>query len=71
MDIINEYDKIFKKLKTLNDDNEASHIFQDKIYRKFIRDINSDRFNSIKEIKYISSLMIKNVIKYDKNRWYA
>ena len=38
---------------------------------KIIRDINSDRFNSIKEIKYISSLIIKNVIKYDKNRWYA
>ena len=36
MDIINEYDKIFKKLKTLNDDNETSHIFRDKIYNKFI-----------------------------------
>lgn len=42
MNIINEYDIIFKKLKTLNNDNEASHIFQDKIYRKFIRYIQID-----------------------------
>ena len=67
MNIINEYDIIFKKLKPLNNDNEASHIFQDKIYRKSIRDIYSNRFNSLKEVKHISSLMIKNVIKYDKN----
>ena len=44
-------------------DNERSHILQDKIYRKFIKDI--------EDIKIIALLINKHVVKYDKGRWYA
>ena len=63
--------KDFLKLQKTRD-NEASHIFQDDIYREFIKDICfSKKFESIDDIKKIAFLINNNVIKHDKDRWYA
>lgn len=79
MNSIEKYNKLFKKLFTLNTnaygdntgDNEMSHILQDKIYRKFVKDIASNKIKKIEDIQEIASLINKHVIKYDKGRWYA
>ena len=43
--IINkEYNKLFICLSKIQDNNETIHILQDKIYRKFIKDICLDNF---------------------------
>jgi len=42
------------------------------IYREFIKDICfSKKFESIDDIKKIAFLINNNVIKHDKDRWYA
>ena len=79
MNSIEKYNKLFKKLFKLNTnaygdntgDNEMSHILQDKIYRKFVKDIASNKIKKIEDIQEIASLINKHVIKYDKGRWYA
>ena len=60
------------KLSILNkdDDKEKAHIFQDKIYRKFIRDIVNNKIK-ITDVKEFAKNMNKYVVKYDKERWYA
>lgn len=68
--MIDKYIKLCDKLDKLKDDNELSHILQDKIYRKFIRDISNQKIKGLDIIK-IADLIKKRVIKYDKNRWYA
>lgn len=68
--MIDKYIKLCDKLDKLKDDNELSHILQDKIYRKFVRDIADDKIKGNDIIK-IADLIKKRVIKYDKNRWYA
>ena len=67
------YNPLFIKLKKLieKDDNELSHVLQDKIYRKFIKDICNNNFSTLNEIKIVANDINKNVIKYDKNRWYG
>jgi hypothetical protein len=69
--IENKYNKLFIKLKEISDDNEASHILQDNIYRKFIGDISNNKFETLNDIITIANKLKKNVIKYDKNRFYA
>lgn len=75
MDIISKYEKMCLKSVKLNEsgDKEDSHIYQDKIYRTFIRDISNEKFNSLKSIKHVADMLKKDVVKYDKeeNRWYA
>lgn len=75
MDIISKYEKMCLKSIKLNESclKEDSHIYQDKIYRTFIRDISNEKFKSLKSIKYVADMLKKDVIKYDKeeNRWYA
>lgn len=68
-----KYNKLFIKLKKLreNGDNEVSHILQDKIYRKFIKDICNNNLSTLTDIKKIADDMNKNIVKYDKGRWYA
>jgi hypothetical protein len=65
-----KYISLFKKLEKL-DDNENSHILQDKIYRKFIKDICKNEFTTLKDIKKVANSINKNVVKHDKGRWYA
>jgi len=68
-----EYREKFKELDEYEEKNcnETSHIIQDEIYRKFIRDISSGKLNNFDDIKYISIILEQRVIPYDKNRWYA
>jgi hypothetical protein len=67
------YKLLFDKLEKLHqeNDNEVSHILQDKIYRKFIKDISNDKFTSLKDIKKIGNIINKKVVKNDIGRWYA
>ena len=68
--MIEKYIKLCEKLEKITDCNETSHILQDKIYRKFINDISTQKIKGT-EILEISKLLKKRVIKYDKDRWYA
>jgi len=78
INIITVYNKLFKKLHKLNTnahgdnsgDNEISHILQDKIYRKFIKDIINNKFSN-DELKTVAKNMHKYVVKHDVGRWYA
>lgn len=68
--MIEKYEKLCDKLERVSDDNERSHIIQDKIYRKFINDVTTQKIKGV-ELLQIANLLKKRVIKYDKNRWYA
>jgi hypothetical protein len=67
------YDKNLTEFKQYQDKHykEEAHIFQDKIYRQFIKEIESGKLNKIDEIQFISSVIKTEVIVHDKNRWYA
>ena len=67
------YMNAFNKLKELDNsgDNEQAHMFQDKLYRKFIRDIVNNRFSNMDELKLIANNMNKFVVKNDTGRWYS
>ena len=65
------YKSLFSKLEEENKDNEAGHILQDKIYRKFIKDICSNKFKNLKDIKKIAKELNNKVVKHDKDRWYS
>lgn len=71
--LIKKYNLLFIKLEKLNqdNDNESSHILQDKIYRKFIKDICNNKFKTLDDIKKVANNMNKNVVKNDINRWYS
>lgn len=62
-----QYYKLFDKQRNINKmgDNKIAHELQDKIYRKFIKDIVNDK------IKTIANGMLKYVVTHDINRWYA
>lgn len=66
-----KYNLLFSELEKFKNDNEYSHIVQDKIYRKFIKDVCKNKFSTIDDINKIALLINKNVVKNDKNRWYA
>jgi hypothetical protein len=68
--MLEKYLKLCEKLEKIVDDNESSHILQDKIYRKFINDITTQKIKG-SEILEISKLLKKRVVKYDKDRWYS
>lgn len=57
----------------MSDDNESSHIHQDKIYRAFINDIYKGNLHLLKDIKSVAQMIKKDVVKYDvpDKRWYA
>ena len=68
---MSKYNSLFIKLDKVKDDNEMSHIIQDKIYRKFIKDIVDNKLNTLADIKMIANEINKKVVKKDKDRWYA
>ena len=75
-DIIKKYEKMCEKSIKLNteiDDNESSHIYQDKVYRAFINDISKGELCCLEKIKSVAQMIKKDVVKYDKpsKRWYA
>ena len=67
------YCTLFLKLEKFDHpwNNESGHILQDKLYRKFIRDIRNNKFKNIKEIKEFANYMNTYVVKRDKGRWYS
>ena len=72
------YDEMFKSLEIHNErqDNESIHIVEDKIYRRFIKDIASNKFTNIDTIilaaNKINDIIIKpNDGTWDTCRWYA
>ena len=67
-----QYKKLFEKLSILHKDGdkEAIHILQDKIYRKFIKDIVNNKITS-KDIKEFAKDMNKYVVRFDKGMWYS
>ena len=67
-----QYNKLFNKLNILHKDSdkEKVHMLQDKIYRKFIRDIVNGKIKT-NEIKIIANDMNKYVVKKDTGMWYA
>jgi hypothetical protein len=71
--LLEKYNILFIKLEKLNkdNDNESSHILQDKIYRKFIKDICNNKFKTLDDIIKVANYMNKIVVKNDINRWYA
>ena len=64
-----KYNKLILKFSN-NTDNEEQHIMQDNIYRKFIKDVKSNKY-TYEEIKVVADIINKKVVKYDKNRWYS
>jgi hypothetical protein len=66
-----QYMKKINIFLELNDDNEDGHMEQDEIYRKFIKDICSNKFKSMNEIKKIALLLKEEVVKLDIDRWYS
>lgn len=73
---VDAYKKLFNEFyiyEIQKKDMESSHEIQDKIYRRFIKDISSGKLKSLSSIKTIANIINKKVIKYDvKNkRWYA
>jgi hypothetical protein len=66
--------KEYKKIK--NDDLEGKHMCQDKIYKKFIININNGDI-TLNEIEIISNMIVDIIIKDDVKlekkgqRWYA
>lgn len=72
---IQNYNKLIEKFlivqKNKDYDNEKAHIMQDKIYKKFIKELSANKFKTIEEAIIISKQINKFVVKYDKDRWYA
>jgi hypothetical protein len=67
------FSKLLTKFKKHEDNKwkEDAHITQDEIYRKFITDIESGKLNSLDKICFMASVLKRNVVVYDKDRWYA
>jgi hypothetical protein len=68
---LNIYNKLIKKMDGQSQDTESYHIEQDAIYRKFIKDIATDKINNLEEIVTLSKLLNKKVVKNDKGMWYS
>ena len=59
------YDEMFKSLESHNEreDNESIHIVEDKIYRRFIKDIASNKFTNINTIILAANKINDIIIK--------
>jgi len=72
------YEEMFESLESHNEtgDTEKIHILEDQIYRRFIKDIASNKFTNINTIilaaNKINDIIIKpNDGTWDTCRWYA
>jgi len=67
------YNTLFNKLKNADNsgDNEVAHFIQDKLYRKFIKDIINNKLDNIDDIRVFANNMNKFVVKKDTGRYYA
>jgi len=69
---IEKYKKLCQKFITITEKygNESSHIFQDRVYREFIKDTSLEKIPP-KDIPVVARLIKKVIVKNDKDRWYA
>jgi len=72
------YDEMFNSLEAHNErgDTESIHIVEDQIYRRFIKDIASNKFTNINTIILAANKIHDIIIKpnngtWDACRWYA
>ena len=72
------YDEMFNSLESHNErgDTESIHIVEDKIYRRFIKDIALNKFTNINTIILAANKIHDIIIKpndgtWDACRWYA
>jgi hypothetical protein len=72
------YDEMFRSLESHNEreDTESIHIVEDKIYRRFIKDIVLNKFTNINTIILAANKIHDIIIKpndgtWDACRWYA
>ncbi len=83
---LDKYMKLIKKMEYWNDVVKANkmppnhdkwdckemyHFEQDAIYRRFIKDIATDKINNMDDIIIISKLLNNKVVKNDKDLNYA
>lgn len=66
---IEKYNNLCKKFTYISDE-ESSHIFQDKVYREFIKDTSLEKIPP-KDIPVVARIIKKVIVKNDKDRWYA
>lgn len=75
-----EFEKLLKQYEkgviTFNkfvekEDHEMAHRYEEELYTKFIKDINSNKFKSMEEIKIVSSFLKKKVMNKKFKRWYS
>jgi len=66
-----KYSKMFHKFNKYQHDTEDQHIVQDKIYRKFVKDIAKKKLTKIEDIIRIANNINEIIVKKDKDRWYA
>jgi hypothetical protein len=75
-----EFEKLLKQYEkgviTFNkfvekEDHEMAHRYEKELYTKFIKDINSNKFKSMEEIKIVSSFLKKKVMNKKFKRWYS
>ena len=60
--ILSKYKKMFIQLKEEHGDNEVAHGTQDEIYRKFIKDIASGKFETKEDIVFLAKEIKKNTV---------
>lgn len=72
------YEEMFESLESHNEtgDTESIHIVEDKIYRRFIKDIALNKFTNINTIILAANKIHDTIIKpndgtWDTCRWYA
>lgn len=70
--LLQKYDKLFDRLEKLNNDKdiESAHILEDKIYKKFTRDIINKRIKG-NDVITLAKDINKYIVKQKSIRWYA
>ena len=52
-------------------DYESAHFIRDKIYKKFIKDINNNKLTSLEDIQGISKLLCEKTYMTTTKWWYS
>ncbi len=68
---INWYDTQLKRLAQAQHDNEASHVIQDRVYRRFVTDVAAGKLGAAAQVSMVAEVLRKKVVRNDRGRWYA
>jgi hypothetical protein len=68
--MIEKLEKMAYDIEESDFDKEEYHIFQDKIYKKFISDVSNDK---IKDVKGVAKKIMSKVVRKEKimDLWYS